>query len=101
MSVLKWPSKDPDEIEDFSLDWTARLAGDAIASSLWIVPSGIIGSSESIVNNGNIGALANRYGTIIWLSTGTLGISYTLINRIETTGGRTYDQSVKLKIKTR
>jgi len=101
MSALKWPSKDPDEIEDFVVDWTARLAGDAIATSMWIVPSGIIASSETFSNNTTIGGLTGRSGTTIWLSGGTEGLTYTFVNRIETTGGRTYDQSVKTKVKTR
>ena len=99
---LKWPAKDPDEVEDFICDWTARLApGDTIASSLWIVPVGITSSTEQILNNQTIGGLPNRYGTLIWLSGGTIGSSYIFVNRIGTTGGRSYDQSVKLRVKTR
>ena len=101
-SALKWPNKDPDEIEDFVCDWTARLQpGDAIASSLWIVPVGITMDDEFFQNNVTIGGLPNRYGTTIWLSGGTLGQKYTFVNRIATTGGRSYDQSIVLKIKTR
>ena len=103
MAFLKWAAKkDPDEIEDFICDWTARLGdSDAISTSLWIVPTGINDIAESFDNNVTIGDLPNRSGTTIWLSGGTEGSTYTFVNRIETTGGRTYDQSIKLKIKTR
>lgn len=108
MSALKWSgSKDPDEIEDFVVDWTARLApGDTIASSSWPnPPSGITINSTMFTNNGSLWngttTLLNRYYTTIWLSSGVLGATYLFTNRIMTTGGRTYDQSIKLKVKTR
>lgn len=34
--------KDPDEVLDYGLDWTARLVGDTISTSQWIVPDGIV-----------------------------------------------------------
>jgi len=108
MSALKWAgSKDPDEIEDFVVDWTARLApGDTIATSTWPnPPSGITIVTNSFSNNASLWngttTLLNRYYSTIWLSSGVLGQTYLFTNRITTTGGRTYDQSVKLKVKTR
>jgi len=107
MSALKWASsKDPDEIEDFVVDWTARLApGDTIASSSWPNPPvGIVINSTSYSNNANLwtgsATITNRYYATIWLSSGVLGATYLFTNRIQTTGGRTYDQSIKLKMKT-
>ena len=87
--VLSWPYKDPDEVLDYQLDWMARLAGDTIASSTWIVPNGITKNSDS----------KTETTTTIWLSGGTIGASLSITNRIETVGGRTMDQSVSLKIK--
>lgn len=87
--VLSWPYKDPDEVLDYQLDWMARLAGDTIASSTWIVPNGITKNSDS----------KTETTTTIWLSGGTIGASLSITNRIETAGGRTMDQSVSLKIK--
>jgi hypothetical protein len=104
---LTWLSpKDPDEIEDFVCDWTARLApSDTIASSIWLTPAEINVNSTSFTNNGSLyngtTTISNRYYTTIWLSGGTLGDTYELVNRITTTGGRSYDQTCKLKMKTR
>ena len=39
--------------------------------------------------------------TIIWLSGGTLNKTYDVLNRVITTGGRTFDQTVRLKVKTK
>lgn len=91
--ALTWPSKDPDEVLDYDLDWSARLLTDTIATSDWSVSDGV---------GLTIGAESNTTTTTkVWLSGGTLGTAYTLLNRITTTGGRTMDQSVKIKIATK
>lgn len=94
-SPLVWPPKDPDEVLDYEIDWTARLSSDTISnsplSSIWILPDGLIKDDD----------LQTDSTTTIWLSGGTLGSSYVLTNRIKTVGGRTMDQSVKLQIKSK
>lgn len=88
--ALNWPSKDPDEVLDYDLDWSARLATDTIATSVWSLMEGtglIIGVNSK-----------TNTATKVWLSGGTLAAAYVLLNRITTAGGRTMDQSVKIKI---
>lgn len=92
--MLKWPDKDPDELLDYEVDWSARLAGDTIATSAWIVPDGI-------VKDPGLGDSKTDTSSTIWLSGGALGESYTLTNRINTGGGRIMDQSVILKIRSK
>lgn len=89
--ALQWPNKDPDEVLDYTIDWTARLLEDTIASSLWIVPVGLTVTTQSNTTT----------TTTVWLSGGTLATTYQVLNRIVTAGGRTMDQTVKLKIKTK
>lgn len=91
-----WPSKDPNEVLDYVIDWNSSdepnpgwAVNDTIATSSWTVPVGITKDSDS---HGNT-------TTTIWLSGGTLGETYTLVNRITTVGGRTLDQTVRIKIK--
>jgi hypothetical protein len=91
MSSLTWPPKDPDEVLDFIVDWADRIESDTISTSAWTVPSGITKNSDT---HGDT-------TTTIWLSGGTLGDTYEFNNRIVTAGGRTMDQTVKLKIKTK
>lgn len=96
MTTLQWDPKDPDEVLDYDLDWTARLAGDTIATSAWsLVPP----SPDALlmVNSNTFGAS----GTKVWLRGGTLTPNgyYALRNRITTAGGRTFDQTVRLKIR--
>lgn len=91
--MIKWDPKDPDEVLDFDIDWASRLAeGDTIATSTWVeIPAGITKDSDSHTTT----------KSVIWLSGGSLGESYTFTCRITTAGGRTHDQSVKLQIKSK
>lgn len=84
-------SKDPDEVVDYDLSWADQMTADAdtIVSSTWTVPANITKNSSTNT--------ATR--TKVWLSGGISGETYTLLNRVVTTGGRTFDQSVKLKMK--
>jgi hypothetical protein len=83
------PDKDPNAILDYSIDWSDWLGTDEISTSTWIVPTGITKTAES-----NTAQIAT-----IWLSGGTAKTTYTLLNRITTTGGRTADQSFKIYCK--
>lgn len=91
---LTWEAvKDPDEVKDYSLLWTSMLAGDTIASSSWEVVSGSGLTISSSSHNDTV--------TTVWLSGGTLNGNYDLRNRVTTTGGRTYDQTVRLNVRAK
>ena len=97
MSLTWAEPKDPDEVLDYAIDWLGTTASpgpllrdtDTISTSIWIVPSGITKNSDT----------STTTSATIWLSGGTAGNSYVFTNRITTAGGRTHDQSVKLKVK--
>ena len=89
--MLQWPSKDPNEVLDYQLNWEKALDGDTIVISQWTLPTGIQSSAEELTS----------ITTTIWLEGGSEGITYVLLNRIITAGGRTMDQSVKLRLKTK
>lgn len=88
--MLQWPTKDPDEVLDYAIDWAPRLNGDTIATSQWMVPEGITAGDE----------LSTASTATIWLSGGTDKTGYILTNRITTAGGRTMDYSVRLLVKS-
>lgn len=87
--MLYWTSKDPDEVLDYALDWSARLAGDTIATSVWSVATGDIDIDESQTVDDR---------AVVWLSAGTNGKNAILINTITTSGGRTMEESVTLPV---
>lgn len=84
-------TKDPNAVLDYSLDWTRWLDGDAIATSEWIVPDGLVKVTDS----------RTMKISTIWLSGGLASQSYAITNRITTTGGRTEDRSFAVKVEER
>lgn len=113
-----WPFKDPDEILDYDNDWTKRLysaselaaaqAQDDAGEPVTIVPADtiatstftIIGDTSLVKASGKPSTFTNTE-TKVWLQGGTEGATYTVTNEITTSGGRTMDQSVRLKVKTK
>lgn len=88
--TLKFPTKDPDAVLDYKIDWSDWMStGDAIDTSTWTVPAGIAKDSD----------LSTDDTTTIWLSGGTTGETYSLINHIVTDDGREDDRTVKITVK--
>lgn len=88
---LRWPSKDPAERLDYVIDWTACLDGDAIASSTFTLPAGIMAESSS----------CSATAAVVWLSSGADRRSYLVVNRITTASGRVMRQAVRIKVKAK
>lgn len=85
---MSFYKKDPNAIKDYSMNWAPWLDGDTIATSTWIVPTGITKLSDTNTTT----------TTTIWLSSGTANSTYRLTNRITTAGGRTEDASITIHI---
>lgn len=92
--TLTWERpKDPNDVIDYDLDWSGDIDdGDAIATSTWTVPSGTL-----VIDSNSFTDTATK----VWVSAGTADTSYLLTNRVTTTGGRTMDWTVKLRVKQR
>lgn len=72
--------KHPDAVLDFGFDWSDWLdTGETIEASSWTVPTGLTKVGESFSDT----------VTKIWLSGGTAGTEYTVVNTIETTESAT------------
>ena len=76
-------TKDPDEVLDFTRDWSPFLGTDTIASSAFVVPTGL---TKGLETNDTTTAT-------VWLSGGTNHAVYIVTNRITTAAGRTADRS--------
>ncbi|MCK1669432.1 hypothetical protein [Bradyrhizobium sp. 153] len=84
-----WPSKSPDEVQDYGADWRSRLAKDeTIASSTFVLPPGVVASKSTYS-----GAVAE-----VRISGGANGELYRILNRITTTAGRTLEQAIHLGV---
>lgn len=88
MSIALY-TKDPDATLDYIVDWASFLGVDTINTSTWSVPAGI-----TSVTTSNTTTTAT-----IWLSGGTLNTRYAIRNRIITTGGRTNDRTIYIKVR--
>lgn len=91
--ALTWPDKDPDEVLDYHIDWTKTLDGDTIVSSVWIGPG--TPNLTRVTNS------TTTTRTTMWLAAGVAGERYELTNRITTAGGRTYDQTVRIRVRSK
>jgi hypothetical protein len=91
--------KDPDAVLDYTIDWNASAAsggpwlvtGDTIKTSVWVVPAGITKVSDT----------KSTTVTTVWLSGGTAGETYDIVNRITTDGGRTDDRTIRIIVEER
>lgn len=87
--MQNWPNKDPDEVKDYSIDWSGHLIeGEEINGSVWVVPSGITEDTSAF----------SETQTVIWLSDGIDGTLYTFVNRITTNQNRTFEETVGLLV---
>lgn len=83
--------KDPDSVLDYAVDWSDWLGTDTIATSSWTVPTGITNDSDS-----NTTTVAT-----VFLSGGTIGQRYDLVNRITTAAGRTADRTITIIVRSK
>lgn len=89
--------KDPDAVVPKGFDWTRYLTtlGATIATSTYSVdPTGTLTLSGDTIVAGNL-------KTVVVLSAGTAGMTYTLTNRITTSTGAIDDRSVQVKVEQR
>lgn len=95
MSIkLLWPVKDPDEVKDYQLLWEDALAGDTILTSAW----SILPDDDTLVVDSD---QHDDDTATVWLSAGDPGVTYDLLNRVVTAGGRSLDQTVQVKVRER
>jgi hypothetical protein len=83
--------KDPSAVLDYQTNWATWLGVDTILTSTWTVPTGITKDSDT-----------NTTTTCtIWLSGGTAGVYYDLVNHITTAGGRTEERTITIMVEQR
>tara|TARA_Y100001973_G_scaffold98372_1_gene155848 strand:- start:1100 stop:1420 length:321 start_codon:yes stop_codon:yes gene_type:complete len=103
--TLKWPSKDPDETVDFSMDWSRFLNSQATIDTVtWFVnnSSGVKTqfNTGTIVNNLHLVGVSNTNTVAtVNLGLGTNNTKYKLHCQILDTSGTVAERSVTLPIK--
>lgn len=102
--ALKWPNKDPDEILDYSVDWSRFLGSDTVSAVTWyLYDENDIKQelSDSEVVNGLqfvTGTISGQVATARF-SLGTNNVRYTVVCRVTTGGGLQFERSIFLRVK--
>jgi hypothetical protein len=102
----KWPDKDPDEILDYSVDWSRYLGSDTLVSVQWYAEDAdgvkTVFNSVDIVNGlQHISSTNTSTVSTIQLSLGQNNTTNTLYCEITTAGGVTTERKIKLKVRQR
>jgi hypothetical protein len=112
---LVWPNKDPDELLDYSIDWSDIAAGFDISTVVWSVRSNdnpaetvlaaghtlTTASSGSIVDSiQNIQQAISGKVAIIYIGGGVAGRDYTFICTITTSISTTIQRAVILRCRS-
>lgn len=101
----RWPNKDPDEVLDYSVDWSRWLgSGVTISSVSWFLDnaSGVkTAFTAGPVINGlqNVSATNTSTVATINLALGTTNVEYKIYCRITDSSGSVAERVVKLRIK--
>lgn len=91
-SQLAHFTKDPNANLDYKIAWSRWLPeGDSLASSTWLVPSGITSTDES----------SDETSATVWLSGGEVGKTYEVTNRVTTAAGRSDDRTIYITVLNR
>lgn len=81
--------KDPGEVKDYAVNWTAHLAAsETITTSTWVVAAGLTTGTTS----------ATTAVATVWLSGGTEGTEYRVTNHVVTNQGREFERSFTVNV---
>ena len=87
--MIGYETKDPDETEQYGVDWADKLGADTIGSVSWQVPAGLA----------NVGSSTSGQVAYVKLSGGTAGADYTVTCRLTTGAGLILDRSFVLQVR--
>lgn len=82
--------KDPNSTRKYTIKWARWLLsqseGEVLDGSEWLVPDGLNLVQEAF----------DTTNTVVWLSGGTLGATYEVVNRVTTNIGQIQDATIEV-----
>ncbi len=98
--MLTLPTKDPNEVLDYQIDWADAKAprlvtGETLVSSSLEVVEGTLTIDQELSDFVPSGLVT------VWVSGGAAGELCVILNRVATSLGRVYDQSCRLRIRSK
>lgn len=104
---MKWPNKDPDEILDYSIDWSRFLGTAIIADYTWYVEDAD-GVKTQLTNSGPlvngiqlVSSTATDTVTTAYIGAGTDNVQYKFTCQITDTNGLVVERSVRLRVRNK
>jgi len=113
---FRWPSKDPDETLDYSVDWSRFLDTATINSVKWFVKSTLFNTKTEIAAGQTLTAASSNATTdnlqnvaqtntttvaTINIGGGQNNVEYTFFCQMTDTTGSTAERSIRLRLKER
>jgi len=103
--AYRWPNLDPDEVADFSVDWSRFLGTDTIATVVWQINGFTVTSYQSLNNVAGELMLIQPTNTdtlaTARFSSGIAGTRYKITCRITTAAGKTFERKIFLTVRNR
>ena len=105
--ALKWPDKDPDEVLDYSIDWSRFLGSATISSFTWFVDdadgvkteltdSGPLVNGIQLVSSTSTNTVVTAY-----IGSGTNNKLYKFTCQITDTNGLVVERTVRLRVRNK
>lgn len=92
--MANWFEKDPSAVLDYQWDWSDWLSEEETINTATVTaPTGLTVDSSSITGAGTT--------VTAWLSGGTAGQTYQVVNHIVTSDGREDDRMITIVVKER
>ena len=113
---FRWPSKDPDETLDYSVDWSRFLDTAIIISVIWFVKSSLYNTKTRLnagqnLTNASSSAVTDSIQNVSQTNTNTVAtinisggqnnVEYTFFCQMTDDTGSTAERSIKLRLKER
>ena len=113
---FRWPSKDPDETLDYSVDWSRFLDTAIITSVIWFVKSSLYNTKTRLnagqnLTNASSNAVTDSIQNVSQTNTNTVAtinisggqnnVEYTFFCQMTDDTGSTAERSIKLRLKER
>ena len=101
---FRWPNKDPDEILDYSVDWSRFIGSATISSITWYVENSsgvktIITAGQTVNGIQNVSQTISGSVATINLGLGTNNIEYKFTCRMTDNTGSIAERAIRLRIK--
>jgi len=104
---LKWPNKDPDEILDYSIDWSRFLGSATISSFTWFVDDAD-GVKTELTNSGPlvngiqlVSSTSTNTVVTAYIGSGTNNKLYKFTCQITDTNGLVVERTVRLRVRNK